>query len=89
MLKLISKEFKMDNSSVAIFEKRCWRRFKQKIKYSLINEEDQEQTLKEQSTQRKKECYDETCLVDVGKMLSAKGLFMVEVIKSKTSYMLN
>jgi len=49
--------------------------------YSLVSEEDQNQTLKEQATQRKKECYDESCLVDVGKMLAAKGLVMVEVTK--------
>ncbi len=49
--------------------------------YSLVSEEDQSQTLKEQATQRKKECYDESCLVDVGKMLAAKGLVMVEVAK--------
>ncbi len=49
--------------------------------YSLVNEEDQLLTLKEQANQRKKECYDESCLVDVGKMLAAKGLVMVEVSK--------
>ncbi len=49
--------------------------------YSLVNKEVQEETLKEQANQRKKECYDESCLVDVGKMLAAKGLVMVEVTK--------
>ncbi len=49
--------------------------------YSLVNEDDQLLTLKEQANQRKKECYDESCLVDVGKMLAAKGLVIVEVSK--------
>ncbi len=49
--------------------------------YSLVSEEVQKEALKEQSEQRKKECYDESCLVDTGKMLAAKGLVMVEVTK--------
>ncbi len=49
--------------------------------YSLVSEEIQKEALKEQATQRKKECYDESCLVDTGKMLAAKGLFLVEVTK--------
>lgn len=58
--------------------------------YSLVSEEDQNQTLKEQATQRKQECYDETCLVNVGKMLAAKGLVMVEVTKKgDKSYLFN
>ncbi len=56
-----------------------------KIGYSFVNEEDQIQTLKEQTEQRKKECYDENCLVDVGKMLAAKGIIIVEVTKKETN----
>ncbi len=58
------------------------------MNYSLVNEDDQNQTLKEQASQRKKECYDESCLVDVGKMLAAKGLVVVEIIqKAQKSYL--
>ncbi len=49
--------------------------------YSLVNEDDQKETLKEQANQRKQECFDESCLVDVGKMLAAKGLVIVEVVQ--------
>jgi len=49
--------------------------------YSLIDEKTQNTALKEQKEQLKSECYDDTCLVDTGKMLAAKGLIVVEVEK--------
>ncbi len=58
-------------------------------KFSLISKEVQEQTLKEQAEQRKTECYDESCLVEVGKMIAAKNLLIIEIIKSEETYMFN
>jgi len=55
-------------------------------KNSLIDEKQQEETLKIQAKQRKTDCYDNECLVDVGKMLAARGLIVVEVGKSGSSY---
>ncbi len=53
------------------------------LKYSLIDESAQKEAIKEQSEQRKKECYEESCLVDTGKMLAAKGLIIVEITKKE------
>ncbi len=44
------------------------------IVFSLIDEDAQKQALKEQSSQRKKECLDNECLVDTGKMLAAQKI---------------
>ncbi len=52
--------------------------------YSLISEIIQEEALKEQASQRKKNCYDEECVVDTGKMLAAKGIIFIN-IKRKNS----
>ncbi len=49
------------------------------LKYSLIDEQTQKEALKEQANQRKSECFDESCLVDTGKMLAAKALIIVEI----------
>ncbi len=50
-----------------------------KKSYSIIDEAVQKEALKEQSEQRKKECYDESCIVETGKMLSAKYLFIINI----------
>ncbi len=55
------------------------------LKYSLIDEQTQKEALKEQANQRKSECFDESCLVDTGKMLAAKALIIVEVSKKDDS----
>ncbi len=86
MLKFVSKDFKLENNQNAIFRSGVEESLTEN-KYSLISEETQEETLKEQSMQRNKECLDESCLVDTGKMLAARGLFIIEVIKSKNDYL--
>ncbi len=86
MLKVVAKGFTLDESSEAIFRSGVEEVLTEN-KYSLVSEEVQNETLKEQANQRKKECLDESCLVDTGKMLAARGLFVVEVIKAKESYL--
>jgi len=49
--------------------------------YSLIDENTQEEALEEQVNQQKSECYDDNCLVDVGRMIAARALFIVEILK--------
>jgi len=49
--------------------------------FSIIDQIVQEDALKEQSEQRKKGCYDDSCLVDTGKMLAAQRLFLVDINK--------
>ena len=49
--------------------------------YSLVDEAVQEKVLKEQQEQQKTECYEDSCLVDTGKMLAAKALIVVTVEK--------
>jgi hypothetical protein len=51
------------------------------LNYSLVDKKAQEEALKNQSEQRNSECYDDSCLVDTGKMLAAKSLIIVEVEK--------
>ncbi len=55
-------------------------------KYLIIDEQVQNQALKEQSEQRKKECYDESCLVDTGKMLAASKLVIIEIFAENKKY---
>ncbi len=55
-------------------------------KYLIIDEQVQIQALKEQSEQRKKECYDESCLVDTGKMLAASKLVIIEIFAENKKY---
>jgi len=86
MLKIVSTDFKLQNNQNTIFRSGVEDALTEN-KYSLISEEVQEETLKEQAKQRKKECYDDSCLVETGKMLAARGLFVVEIVKSKESYL--
>ena len=51
--------------------------------YSLVDEKAQQEALKNQSEQRNSECYDDSCLVDTGKMLAAKALIVVDVEKKE------
>ncbi|MBN2693326.1 SUMF1/EgtB/PvdO family nonheme iron enzyme [bacterium] len=55
----------------------------------LIDEKIQNEVLKEQSEQRKKSCYDDSCLIDVGKMVSAKKIIKIEITKGNRSYIFN
>lgn len=47
--------------------------------YSIIDQNAQSQVLTEQASQRKQACYDDSCLVDTGKMLAAQNLFLVDI----------
>lgn len=49
--------------------------------YELVSEEDQNQILKEQADQQRKGCYDDACLVQVGRMSAAQGVFLVDIVK--------
>ncbi len=86
MLKMVSKGFTIDENAEAIFRSGVEEVLTEN-KYSLISEEIQNETLKEQAEQRKKECLDESCLVDTGKMLAARMLFIIEVIKSDETHL--
>ncbi len=86
MLKIVSNDFKLENNQNAVFRSGVEEALTEN-KYSLISEEIQNETLKEQAEQRKKECLDESCLVDTGKMLAARGLLVVDIVKAKTSDM--
>ncbi len=86
MLKMVTKGFTIDENAEAIFRSGV-EEILTENKYSLISEEIQNETLKEQAEQRKKECLDESCLVDTGKMLAARMLFIIEVIKSDETHL--
>ncbi len=47
--------------------------------FILIDPQAQEEALKEQAEQRKKDCYDNECLVDTGKMLAANKIVKLEI----------
>lgn len=47
--------------------------------YSLIDEVVQEEALKEQRTEVEDDCIDDSCLMDTGKMLAARFLFIVDI----------
>lgn len=49
--------------------------------YSLVDDKAQKEALKENAKARKSECYDDECLVDTGKMLAARALISVNVVK--------
>ena len=49
--------------------------------YLLISEKNQEMALEQMKSDHKNDCYDDSCLIDAGGMLSARGVFLVEVIK--------
>ena len=49
--------------------------------YGIIDEKIQEEALKEQKKQQSSDCYDDQCLVDTGRMLTAKKLLIIRVSK--------
>ncbi|MBN2694116.1 PEGA domain-containing protein [bacterium] len=53
--------------------------------FILIDPQAQEEALKEQAEQRKKDCYDNECLVDTGKMLAANKIVKLEVSELTSS----
>lgn len=88
MLKILTKNDEINNDALKIIQNGV-EEILTENKFSLISKEVQEQTLKEQAEQRKTECYDESCLVEVGKMIAAKNLLIIEIIKSEETYMFN
>ncbi len=84
MLKVITKEFEMDKDEKDILRSGLEDKLTE-TGYSIISEKAQEEALKEQSEQRKKECYDEECIVDVGKMIAARFLCLVDIKKTKNN----
>ncbi len=84
MLKVVTKEFEMDKDEKDILRSGLEDKLTQ-TGYSIISEKAQEEALIEQAQQRKKECYDEECIVDVGKMIAARFLCLVDIKKTKNS----
>jgi len=54
--------------------------------YTLIDNKAQAEALKEQSSKKNEECIDDSCLIDTGKMLAAKELFLIDILKIKEVY---
>ncbi len=50
-----------------------------KNNYSLIDEATQEEALKEQRSEVEDDCIDDSCLMDTGKMLAARYIFIVDI----------
>ena len=77
MLKVISKskikkiDIEMLNSSIEMNLT--------KLNYGIISQDIQEEALKEQQEQRKSDCYDDSCLVDTGRMLAARELLILDI----------
>ncbi|MBN2695376.1 hypothetical protein JXR93_12010 [bacterium] len=78
MLKIFQKETNLNESTQHIIRLGV-SEILTSNQYFLIDEQSQEEALKEQSEQREKGCFDESCLVDTGKMLAANKILMVEL----------
>lgn len=78
MLKIFQKETNIDDSTQHIIRLGV-SEIVTSNGFFLIDEQSQEEALKEQSQQREKGCFDESCLVDTGKMLAANKILMVEL----------
>ncbi len=85
MLKVNTKSFELTKESSYVLRMGV-SEVLTKESYALIDEASQEEALKEQSEQREKDCFDEMCLVDTGKMLAAKEIFLVEIVKMGDKY---
>ncbi len=81
MLKIIKEDFKLSETTLDLLRS-GFEDTLTEFDYSLISEKAQEEALKEQAQQRKKECYDEECIVDVGKMIAARYLCLVDLKKT-------
>jgi len=55
-----------------------------KNQVTLVDEVVQTEVLKEQAKQRKTECYEESCVVDVGKMIAANKILKIEITKGNS-----
>ncbi len=85
MLKISSKNFKISQNIQSLIRSNIESLLTRKG-YSLIDIKIQQEALKEQSKKIKDECIDDACLIDTGKMLAAKELFLVEIVQIKNIY---
>ncbi len=81
MVQLVSKNIKLSEESLDVI-KGATEVVLTKSGYFLIDEDAQREALKEQADQRKKECVDESCLVDTGRMLAAFRIINIEVTQT-------
>ncbi len=60
-----------------------------KLGFTLLSKDIQNETLKEQATKSETgSCLDDSCLIDTGKMLAAKRLFVIKIVEiKKDNYM--
>ena len=60
-----------------------------KLGFTLLSKDIQNETLKEQATKNETgNCLDDSCLIDTGKMLAAKRLFVIKIVEiKKDNYM--
>jgi len=80
MLKIKYKDSKLTKSNISLIRSGIEESLTEK-KYSLISESIQKEALLEQAKQQKSDCYDDNCIIDTGKMLSAKFLILIDIIK--------
>jgi hypothetical protein len=80
MLKIKFKDSGLTTSNISLIRLGIEEALTQK-KYSLINESTQQEALTEQAKQQQSDCYDDNCIIDTGKMLSAKFLILIDIIK--------
>ncbi len=50
-----------------------------RLGYGIINEKIQNEAIEEQKKQQNSDCYDDSCLVDTGRMLAAKKLLIIKI----------
>lgn len=83
MLFIHAKNFKPSDSTLAIIRGNI-EEIATKNQVTLVDEVVQTEVLKEQAKQRKTECYEESCVVDVGKMIAANKILKIEITKGNT-----
>lgn len=83
MLFIHAKNFKPSDSTIAIIRGNI-EEIATKNQVTLVDEVVQTEVLKEQAKQRKTECYEESCVVDVGKMIAANKILKIEITKGNT-----
>jgi hypothetical protein len=80
MLKIKFKDSDLTSSNISLIRLGIEEALTEK-KYSLISESTQQEALAEQAKQQKSDCYDDNCIIDTGKMLAAKFLILIDIIK--------
>ena len=84
MLK-ISSECKVSKNTFDIFRSGAEMSLTESNNFALLDEKTQNEALQN----GKSECLDDSCLIDTGKMLAAKILFVVNIKKTKKYYLFN